>query len=190
MTTVDVSAPEVSPGAKTAKPNPIGIALTRSDAPWPIRILGRLFSAIILVPVIATMTASLALMVYGALETWEFIDRLFFSAHHRFDHDDALIVAIELVDLFLLSTVVQVMSLGLYQLYFDQNLQVPTWLRIRTLDDSKSKLVGVAITVLAVYFLGRAIAYDGSIEILYLGAAATGMILALTYFLSKIDTHR
>lgn len=189
MSTVEKSAPAGVKAAERPRTNSIGAALTREDAPWAIRVVGRLFSAIILVPVVATMTASLALMVYGAIETWEFIDGLFLSEHHRFDHDEALIVAIELVDVFLLSTVVQVMSLGLYQLYFDQDMQVPKWLRIRTLDDLKSKLVGVAVTVLAVYFLGRAITYDGSIEILYLGAAATGIIFALTYFLSKIDNH-
>lgn len=135
------------------------------------------------------MIASLALMVYGASETWHFLDGLFFSQTHRLNHDEALIEAIELVDLFLLATVVQVMSLGLYQLYFDQAMNVPSWLRIRTLDDLKSKLVGVTVTVMAVYFLGRTITSDGDIEILYLECAGGAMIVALTYFLSKIDSH-
>lgn len=167
----------------------IGAALAGHRAPWPIRIIGRLFSAVIVVPVVATMVASLALMVYGAFETWHFLDGLFFSQKGRLDHDEALLQAIELVDLFLLATVVQVMSLGLYQLYFDQNMDVPNWLRIRTLDDLKSKLVGVAVTVLAVYFLGRTVTSDGGIEILYLGGAVAAVIAALTYFLSKIDSH-
>jgi uncharacterized membrane protein YqhA len=85
--------------------------------------------------------------------------------------------------------VVQVVSLGLYQLYFDQDLELPNWLRIRTLDDLKSKLVGVAVTVLAVYFLGRAVTSAGGIDILYLGGASALVIGALTYFLSKIHSN-
>lgn len=177
---------------ETAKPirsTSIGSAFVDHKAPWPIRLIGRLFSGVILIPVIATMAASLALMIYGAMETWHFLDELFFSVDHKLTHDEALLHAIELVDLFLLATVVQVVSLGLYQLYFDQDLELPNWLRIRTLDDLKSKLVGVAVTVLAVYFLGRAITSTGGIDILYLGGASALVIAALTYFLSKIADH-
>jgi uncharacterized membrane protein YqhA len=77
-------------------------------------------------------------------------------------------------------------SLGLYQLYFRQDLQLPKWLKIETLDDLKSKLVGVTITVLAVYFLGRAVVWDTGADVLYLGGAVALVIVALTYFLSKI----
>ena len=66
---------------------------------------------------------------------------------------------------------------------------MPNWLRIHTLDDLKSKLVGVAVTVLAVYFLGRAITAGSDIGILYLGGASALVIAALTYFLSKIHDN-
>jgi uncharacterized membrane protein YqhA len=173
---------------RSSRSTSIGAAFVAHKAPWIIRLIGKLFSGVILIPVLATMAASLALMVYGAFETWHFLDGLFFSVDHRLSHDEALLHAIELVDLFLLATVVQVVSLGLYQLYFDQDLELPNWLRIRTLDDLKSKLVGVAVTVLAVYFLGRAITSAGGIDILYLGGASALVIAALTYFLSKIHT--
>jgi uncharacterized membrane protein YqhA len=163
--------------------------LTHHKNPWPMRLLGRIVSGIILIPVIATMLAALALMIYGAFETWHFLNGMFFDPTHRLTHDEVLLHAIELVDLFLLATVVQVVSLGLYQLYFDQDLDLPNWLRIRTLDDLKSKLVGVAVTVLAVYFLGRAITAGSDIGILYLGGASALVIAALTYFLSKIHDN-
>jgi uncharacterized membrane protein YqhA len=83
-----------------------------------------------------------------------------------------------------------VVSLGLYQLYFRQDLELPKWLKIDDLDDLKSKLVGVSITVMAVFFLGKVITWTGGIDILYLGGGAALVIAALTYFLSKIDHHR
>ncbi|RYE10203.1 MAG: YqhA family protein [Hyphomicrobiales bacterium] len=152
-------------------------------------VAGAFVRAIIILPVVATMAAALALMVWGTIDTWNFIQHLLVPGEHPLSRDAALLHAIEIVDLFLLATVVQVVSLGLYQLYFRQDLELPNWLRINDLDDLKSKLVGVSITVLAVFFLGKAITWSGGIDILYLGGAGALVIVALTYFLSKIDKH-
>lgn len=151
---------------------------------------GVLTRAVIILPVIATTAAALALMVWGFIDTWRFVKELLFPVEHALTRDEALLHAIEIVDLFLLATVVQVVSLGLYQLYFRQDLQLPKWLKIDDLDDLKSKLVGVSITVMAVFFLGKVITWSAGIDILYLGGAAAMVIAALTYFLSKIDHHR
>lgn len=159
-----------------------------SSTSGPLRIVGSFVSRIIILPVIATMVAALALMLYGVGQTWHYVDGLFFAAE-RLHGEEALLHAIEIVDLFLLATVVQVVSLGLYQLYFKQDLAVPKWLKIETLDDLKSKLVGVVITVLAVFFLGQAVTWRGGPDILYLGGAVALVIVGLTYFLSKIDSH-
>jgi uncharacterized membrane protein YqhA len=159
------------------------------QAQGPFFIGGLLTRAIIILPVIATTAAALALMVWGFLDTWRFVKELLIPGEHVLTRDEALLHAIEIVDLFLLATVVQVVSLGLYQLYFKQDLQLPKWLKIEDLDDLKSKLVGVSITVMAVFFLGKAITWDSGIDILYLGGAVAMVIVALTYFLSKIDHH-
>jgi len=160
---------------------------TETAAPGKVRLPGGfIIRAITLLPVVATMIASLALMIYGFLDAWHFARNLIVPEHAT-SRDEILLHAIEIVDLFLLATVVQVVSLGLYQLYFNQDLHLPKWLKIETLDDLKSKLVGVTITVLAVYFLGRALTWTAGPDILYLGGAAALVIVALTWFLSKID---
>lgn len=156
-------------------------------ASGPLAVAGFVIRLIMLVPVIALTIATVALMVYGALETSHLIGALFGA--HAVSRDEAILLAIEIVDVFLLATVVQVVSLGLYQLYFRQDLQLPKWLKIETLDDLKSKLVGVTITVLAVYFLGRAVTWVSGIDVLYLGGGVALVIAALTWFLSKIESH-
>ncbi len=161
-------------------------AAHKSQGPFVIG--GFVVRLAMLIPVIALSVAAVALIVYGALETRHFVAALFTPASHM-TRDEAILLAIEIVDLFLLATVVQVVSLGLYQLYFRQDLQLPAWLKIETLDDLKSKLVGVTITVLAVYFLGRAVVWESGPDIAYLGAAVAVVIAALTWFLSKIDPH-
>lgn len=148
---------------------------------------GFIIRAATFLPVVATMIASIALMIYGSVETVFFVWEMISS--HAASHDGVLLDAIEIIDLFLLATVMQLVSLGLYQLNFNQNLAVPRWLRVRTLDDLKSKLVGVTVTVLAVYFLGRALTWVAGPDIFYFGGAVAAVIAALTYFLSRIEHH-
>ena len=155
----------------------------------PFFLGGYVVRAIMILPVVATMLAALALLIWGFLDTWHFVTGLLVPGDHAVVRDEALLHAIEVVDLFLLATVVQVVSLGLYKLYFKQDLALPKWLKINDLDDLKSKLVGVSITVMAVFFLGKAITWRNGVDILYLGGAVALVIVALTYFLSKIDHH-
>lgn len=93
---------------------------------------------------------------------------------------------IEVADVFLLAVVLYIMSLGLYELFIDDNLPLPAWLVIHTLEDLKEKLVGVVIVVLAVFFLGRVIESDEPIEVLYLGGGISLVIAALSYFSSRV----
>jgi hypothetical protein len=86
---------------------------------------------------------------------------------------------IELIDIFLLGTILYIVALGLYELFIDATLPVPSWLQIATLDDLKDKLVGVVVVLLAVTFLGRAVVWNGSGQILPLGAAIALVIAAL-----------
>jgi uncharacterized membrane protein YqhA len=146
---------------------------------------GFIVRIVTIIPVAATMITSIALFIYGCFETYHFIMGLL-DPHHALPHDQVLFHAIEIVDLFLLAVVVQVVSLGLYQLYFKQDLHLPDWLKVENLDDLKAKLVGVTITVLAVYFLGRALTWTSGPDVLYLGGGVAMIIVALTWFLNKM----
>lgn len=148
---------------------------------------GMVLRVVMLIPVVALTLAAAALIIYGAVETWHLMGALF--GDHPSTRDEAILLAIEIVDLFLLATVVQVVGLGIYQLYFRQDLHLPRWLKIETLDDLKSKLVGVVVTVLAVYFLGRAVTWQTGADVLYLGGGVAVVIVALTWFLSNIEKH-
>jgi uncharacterized membrane protein YqhA len=149
-------------------------------------VLTNVLRYIMVLPVFATFVTGCALIVYGLMETWSFVEALFFTGHGP-DRNHALLLAIEIIDLFLLATVIEVVSLGLYQLHFNENLPLPRWLRIESLDDLKSKLVGVTVTVLAVYFLGEAVISTGGPDILYLGAGSALVIAALSFFLTRIE---
>ncbi len=139
----------------------------------------------IIVAVLGSLVASLTLLIYGGLETIVLVTDAVASGKVSGKGAKLLSLSfIELVDLFLLSTVFLIVALGLYELFIDDTLDLPNWLQIHTLDDLKAKLVGVVIVVLAVLFLGQVVSWDGQRDLMQLGAGIAMVIFALTYFLS------
>ena len=139
---------------------------------------------LIIIAVIAIFLIGTALLIYGAAETYTLIAGLFAGAGGK-GSKALLLGAIEMVDLFLLATVLYVIAVGLYELFIDDQLPLPEWLEIHTLDDLKEKLIGVVVVVMAVLFLGQLISWDGQRELLGYGAAVALVIAALTYFTSQ-----
>jgi uncharacterized membrane protein YqhA len=86
---------------------------------------------------------------------------------------------LQLVDIFLLGTVLYIIALGLYELFIDDSLPMPDWLVINTFEDLKEKLIGVIIVLLGVTFLGTAVTWTGDSNIIELGVATGAIILAL-----------
>ena len=118
-------------------------------------------------------------LVYGGVTTALIVVRT--VRQGEFTDDGAKLLSVELVtmiDLFLLGTVLYIFSVGLYELFIDQGLPMPAWLRITTLDDLKERLLGVVAVLLAVTFLGSAVTWKGGMDILYLGIAI-GVVLAV-----------
>jgi len=140
---------------------------------------------LIIIAVICIFVTGLALLVYGASETYALVTHLFNDGVNAKSAKALVLSAIELVDLFLLATVLFVIAIGLYELFIDDNLPLPAWLEIHTLDDLKDKLIGVVIVVMGVLFLGQAISWDGQRDLLGFGAAIALVVAALTYFLGQ-----
>ncbi len=140
---------------------------------------------LIIVAVVGSFLASVALLVYGGVEVVTLIVETAIEADISTKGAKKLVLAfIEVVDLFLLSTVLYIIALGLYELFIDDNVAVPDWLTIHNLDDLKEKLIGVIIVVLGVLFLGQVITWDNERDLLNFGAAIALVVAALAYFLS------
>ena len=117
------------------------------------------------------------------------------GGHHS--HIDRLAVdLIEITDVILLGTVLYIVALGLYQLFIDQHLALPPWLKVNDLTDLKRDLIGVVVVLLGVSFLGEVVNWEGDNDILPLGAgiaiviAALGFILWLTPNKPEVDEAR
>lgn len=140
---------------------------------------------LIIVPALGSFVAATVLLAYGAAETVQLVGKAFTHGVSSKIAKTLALGFIEVVDLFLLGTVLYIIALGLYELFVDDHLPLPHWLEIHDLDDLKSKLTGVVILVMGVLFLGQAVTWDGQRNLLPYGAAVALVIGALTYFLSQ-----
>jgi len=139
---------------------------------------------LILIAVLGSLLAAVTVLVYGFIEAVQLVWMTIETGEVSRKGAKALALEfIEIIDLFLLGTVFFVIAVGLYELFIDSNIPVPQWLSIKTLDDLKTKLIGVVIVVLGVLFLGQVMSWDGSTDLLGYGAAIALVIAALAYFL-------
>lgn len=130
----------------------------------------------------AMILAAIALFIYGSIaivhELWLTI-REDIPDMHGAKH--LSVIAVEVADLFLLATVLNIVAIGLFQLFIRPDLspQLPAWLQVRNLDQLKSKLVGVIAVVLGVSYMATIVEGTRDRNVLYLGFSIAAVIVAL-----------
>ena len=133
---------------------------------------------LIVIGVVGSFLASITLLIFGGLKAIGLTITTFFGGDFSQTSTKTVAVGfIEILDLFLLGTVLYIIALGLYQLFIDDKLPLPAWMHLQTLTDLKVELINVIIVLLGVSFLGAVVQWDGSPNILALGLAI-GAILA------------
>ena len=86
------------------------------------------------------------------------------------------------VDAILLGTVLLVIGYGLYELFIDEDLEVPPWLQVQDLDDLKSKLIGVVVAIVSVIFVGVFVDTDRAADVISYGVGAGALVTGLAIF--------
>lgn len=86
------------------------------------------------------------------------------------------------VDAILLGTVLLVIGYGLYELFIDEDLDVPPWLQVQDLDDLKSKLIGVVVAIISVIFVGVFVDTDRASDVISYGVGAGALVAGLAVF--------
>jgi len=146
---------------------------------------------IVLIAIVGTFAASLALLVYEAIVVATAVVGIFSAGDFSSTNGKTLALGvIEAVDVFLIAIVVYMISLGLYSLFVDDSLPLPRWLEVHDLDDLKSNLISLVIAVLAVIFLREVFAWDGQRDIFSLGVSLALVVAALTFYLKSGDLTR
>jgi uncharacterized membrane protein YqhA len=141
---------------------------------------------LVILAVFGTFIAAVVLLIFGLIKEYLVIaDMVKYYPAIIKESKELIIQEINIVDIFLLSIGFYVISMGIYELFIDDRLELPGWLVIQDFDDLKVKLISILIVVMGVLFLSFALEWEGGFEILGLGAAIGIVIVALTYFISQ-----
>lgn len=142
------------------------------------RVLGATRYAVI-VPALAAILGALLLMAQGSIAM---VTAIIGSVTGRTYLKDTIVEVLTAVDAILLGTVLLVIGYGLYELFVDNNIEVPEWLQVRDLDDLKSKLIGVVVAIIAVIFVGVFVDSNRAADIVSYGVGAGALVTGLAIF--------
>ena len=153
---------------------------------------------LIWIAVISLLLATLAVFIYGLISTVVIVFEVF--AHGNFGAEGTRQLSVELIemiDLFLLGTILFITAVGLQELFVDPGLKelLPEWMSVSSLDQLKFNLLAVIVVMLAVLFLGIAASYEltEGVNILDYGLGVAAVILAAgvtVYLFAKVHDMR
>lgn len=144
---------------------------------------------LIVLAIAGTTLSALSLLVFALVVEVKIVWHAF--ADGDFTADAAKHLAVELIkmtDLFLLGMVLEVVAIGMYQLFINPEIAVPGWMRVTGLGDLKAQLLNVIVVLLAVTFLATAVSWVSGRDILYFGAAIGVIMVALAGY--NLAHHR
>ena len=142
------------------------------------RIVGLTRYAVI-VPAIASMIGALLLMAQGSIAMITVVIDSFIT---QMPLKESIVEVLTAIDAILLGTVLLVIGYGLYELFVDTNIEVPSWLQINDLDDLKSKLIGVVAAIIAVVFVGVFVDSNRAADVVSYGLGAGALLAGLGLF--------
>jgi uncharacterized membrane protein YqhA len=133
----------------------------------------------VFVPALAAIVGALLLMAQGSIEMVRvFIEALTSNSSLK----DTIVEVLTAVDAILLGTVLLVIGYGLYELFVDSDIKVPSWLQVKDLDDLKSKLIGVVVAIIAVVFVGVFVDANRAQDVISYGIGAGVLVAGLALF--------
>ena len=134
---------------------------------------------IAIIPAIAAILGAILLMVQGSVAMMQVIIDVISD---RTKLKITIVEVLTAVDAILLGTVLLVIGYGLYELFIDEDLEVPVWLQVHDLDDLKSKLIGVVVAIIAVIFVGVYVDSNRASDVISYGVGAGALVVGLAFF--------
>jgi len=141
---------------------------------------------LVLIAVFSSLLASVAAFVWGAVKSVKVIIDIIVNIGSEFNFTVPLI---EVMDIFLIATVLFIFSLGMYELFIGK-LSLPQWLVIKNLHDLKVKLSSVVIMVMGIHFLKHLVEWQDPQGTLFFGlsvAVVSAALIAFSYIGSKTE---
>jgi uncharacterized membrane protein YqhA len=133
----------------------------------------------VFIPAIASILGALLLMFQGSVAmVVTIIDVVTEGTKLKL----TIVEILTAVDAILLGTVLLVIGYGLYELFIDEDLEVPLWLQVQNLDDLKSKLIGVVVAIISVIFVGVFVDTNRASDVISYGVGAGALVTGLALF--------
>ena len=156
----------------------------------PSPTIGRMVASSRFFVLIATLSLFLAFMAVMVSTMIVTVTTILHAVGGDLSQNEMIGKLIKQADYALLATVLYVLALGLYSLFVDDRVPMPAWLRIHDLGQLKELLAGVVVVAIAVIFLGQALTWDGTSDLLAPGLASAAVIAALALFLWQAARER
>lgn len=152
---------------------------------------------VILAAVLGSLLAGFAIFYMATVDVWNLVQHVMHygdaemnEASRKVLHDDTVSHIVEVVDGYLLATVMLIFSLGLYELFISDIDQAhgsrasSKILVINSLDDLKGRLAKVILMILIVTLFEEALSLkiENPLDLLYLGASIA--LVAASLYLS------
>lgn len=139
------------------------------------------------VPAVALLLTAVVTFVWGCAKVVSFVDLLLDDGA---DSAVAIVRLLEVIDLYLLGTVLLIFAAGMVELFITP-LRLPRWLVIDDLGDLKVKLIDVIQLVAAIKFLEKVVLGKDALDVLWYGIAISLVIgvLALVRWLRTQSVH-
>lgn len=138
------------------------------------RLLGKA-RLLVIVAVVGVFLQSLATYAWAVARTGKFmLDLVRTSAWQQ---DDTIVELLEVLDLYLIGTVLLITAIGLHELFVGP-LEVPEWLIIKDFSSLKSKIVDVLVLVIGIKFLEKVVRSKEAIDVLWVGLGS-GAVMAV-----------
>ena len=156
---------------------------------------------VVLVAVIASLLTAFAMFYMASVDVYYLVlhlsdyvsPDLIGNARKDFRAETVTHV-VEVIDGYLLATVLLIFALGLYELFISkieqaESSETPSVLAIHSLDDLKTRLGRVVLMILIVTFFEHAISMDfhGPLDLLALAGGIA--LIGLTLYLSHAEEH-
>jgi uncharacterized membrane protein YqhA len=139
------------------------------------RLVGNL-RYLVIVAVVGIAVQAIATYGWAVWVTVDFGQELLTSS--AWQQDDTIVELLQVLDLYLIGTVLIITAIGLYELFIGE-VQLPSWLVIRTLSDLKSKIVEVIVLVIGIKFVEKLVTAKEPIDVLWYGLGSAAVMAVL-----------
>jgi len=143
--------------------------------------------AIALLPSLSLFVGAVFLGLYGIYVLFETLYKVLTDESAR---DTAVLATkfISVMDIHLLSVILYIFAVGLYELFVGE-LKLAPWLKIETIDQLKSKLASVIVLILAITFTKNLVEWKNPLDTLLFGLAVSAVIGVLIFYYKIKSEH-